>query len=101
MTRKSRQNIELSPECDAALGRITALAHQLAAMLTGDSPEPETGLADTPRSQAMAMGMVCFLMRADPEDIRAALFAENSLGELPFRPFPAGHTRQAPLAEML
>ena len=56
MTRKSRQNIEFSPECDAALGRITALAHQLSAMLTGDALSPETGLTDTPRSQAMAMG---------------------------------------------
>lgn len=39
-------------------------------------------------------------MRADPEDIRAALFGNKSLGELPFRPFPSGHTRQAPLPEM-
>jgi hypothetical protein len=92
MTRKTRQDIEFSPECDAALDRLVALAHQLSAMLTG--------LTDTPPSQALAMGMICFLMRADPEDIRAALFVEKSLSELPFRPFPAGHTRQAPLAEM-
>src|SRR5918994_2808679 len=94
MTRKTKPEIEFSPECQAALDRLVALAHQLAAMLTGDSPS-ETGLTDTPPSQALAMGMICFLMRADPEDIRAALFAEKSLGELPFRPFPAGHTRQA------
>ena len=99
MTRKTRPEIEFSPECQVALDRLVALAHQLAAMLTGDSPS-ETGLTDTPPSQALAMGMICFLMRADPEDIRAALFAEKSPGELPFRPFPAGHTRQAPLAEM-
>jgi hypothetical protein len=76
MTRKTRPEIEFSPECQAALDRLVALAHQLAAMLPGDSLSPETGLTDTPPSQALAMGMICFLMRADPEDIRAALFAK-------------------------
>jgi hypothetical protein len=99
MARKTKPEIDFSPECQAAMDRLVALAHQLAAMLTGDSLS-ETGLTDTPPSQALAMGMVCFLMRADPEDIRVALFAEKSLGERLFRPFPAGHTRQAPLAEI-
>jgi hypothetical protein len=99
MTRRTKPEIEFSPECDAALERLTALAHKLSAMLTGDSLS-ESGLTLTPRSQALAMGMMYFLMRAGLEDLRAAFFAEGSLNQLSFRPFPAGYTREAPLAEM-
>ncbi|MCV3243871.1 hypothetical protein ABID19_006572 [Mesorhizobium robiniae] len=34
------------------------------------------------------------------DDLRAVLFAEKSLGELPFRPFLLGDTRPEPLAEL-
>jgi hypothetical protein len=100
MARSKKPEIEFSPECGKAYARLVALAHQLAAMLSGDPLAADTGLADTPRSQALAMGMVHFLLRADPEDIRAAFFAEKSLNQLEFRPFPAGYTRQAPLAAL-
>src|SRR5262245_34232979 len=36
MARKKKTEIEYSPECEEALERLTGLAHQLAAMLTGD-----------------------------------------------------------------
>jgi len=101
MGRKKRTEIEYSAECQEALERLTALAHYLAAMLTGDPLSEETGLTATPRSQALAMGMMYFLIRLDPKDLYATFFAEKSLNQLPFTPFPAGYTKQAPLAALL
>lgn len=101
MSRTKKSEIEFSPECDEAWGRLVKLTHQLSAMLTGDTLSPDTGQPTTSRSMALAMGMVYFLIRADPEDFRAAFFSEKSLAQLPFKPFPAGYTKLAPLAPFL
>ena len=44
------------------------------------------GKAQTPRSVALTMGMLYFLLRTDAEDLRALFFAEKSLNQIPFTP---------------
>jgi hypothetical protein len=102
MTRKKEPEIEISPECEEAYDRLVVQAEGLAAMLFGEPVSPDTGLACNAHSQALAMGMICFMLRADPNDIEAALFAERSLGQFarkPFEPPPAG--QEGPLAKYL
>lgn len=91
-----RKDIEFSTECTDAFARLTALAHQLAAVLTGDALPPD-GIAETPRSAALAMGMLVFLLRTDPNDLEALFFADGSLNQLPFRPGAPGMMRDPPL----
>ncbi|WP_353641922.1 hypothetical protein [Mesorhizobium sp. WSM2239] len=100
MTRKSRQDIEFSPECGAAYERLIVLAHRLSALLTGDALSPD-GLTDTPRSQALAMSMIFFLLRAGPDDLHAMFFAEGSFNQLRFKPLPADFTCPPVLADVL
>jgi hypothetical protein len=97
---RARNDKRLSPECMAAFERLTKLAHALAATLTGDAPAPD-GTADTPRTQALAMAMIFFLLRADPDDIEAALFAKGSLEKIPFGPGLPAPMRHPPLAALL
>lgn len=90
------RNIEFSTECTDAFASLTALAHQLAAVLTGDALSPD-GIAETPRSSALTMGMLFFLLRADPNDLEALIFADGSLNQLPFKPGAPGVMREPPL----
>ena len=102
MTRKKEPEIEISPECEEAYDRLVVQAEGLAAMLLGEPVSPDTGLACNARSQVLAMAMICFMLRADPNDIKTAFFAEKSLGQFsrkPFRPLPAG--QEGPLAKYL
>ena len=102
MTRKKEPEIDISPECEEAYERLVEQAESLAAMLLGEPFSRHTGLAYKVRSQALAMGMICFMLRADPNDIKAAFFAEKSLGQFarkPFRTLPAG--QEGPLAKYL
>ncbi len=102
MARTNKQSdIDLSPECMAAWDRLSMLAHQLSAVLTGDELSPETGQAATPRSAALAMGMLTFLLRTDPADLEALFFADGSLAQIPFRAGPPEPMRQPPLAPLL
>lgn len=97
MTRKKPAgDIEIGPECAEAYQRLVAFAHDLAAMLTGD-PRP----ADTPRSRALAMGMLLFLIRADPNDIHAAFYGEKSFGQFAYEPTPDGYAMDPVFAPLL
>ena len=95
-----KPDIDFSDESMAAWDRFVTLAHQLASVLTGDALSPE-GKTETPRSAALAMGMLTFLLRADPADLHALFFAEKSLNQVPFRPGPPESMRHAPLAFMV
>lgn len=97
---RARKDTKLSPECMAACERLAALAHQFAGVLTGDAAAPD-GHAETPRAQALAMAMLGFLLRADPDDIEAALFAEGSLQKIPYVPGLPATLRHPPLAGLL
>ena len=57
---KKRTDIDFSPECMEAFDRLATLAHRLSAVLTGDELSSETGKTQTPRSQALTMGMLVF-----------------------------------------
>ena len=85
---KKRTDIDFSPECMEAFDRLATLAHRLSAVLTGDELSSETGKTQTPRSQALTMGMLAFLLRTDPDDLKALFFAEGSLNQIPFTPTP-------------
>jgi hypothetical protein len=98
---KKKSGIDFSPECMEAFDRLGALAHQLAAVLTGDELSPETGKTQTPRSQALTMGMLAFLLRTDPDDLKALFFSEKSLNQIPFRAGPPEPVRHPPLAKMV
>ena len=100
MARKTKPEIEFSPECGEALESLFTLAHRLAALLTGDSLS-ETGETTTLRSHALAMGMILFLMRAGPENLHALFFAERSFNQLEFKPLPADFTCKPILADIL
>jgi hypothetical protein len=101
MTRKKTAEIELSPECAEAYERLVDLASRLAAMLTGDPACPDTGIADSARSHALAMGMVYFLLRCDPRDIEAVFSGEGSLAQFDWKPYPAGFTMEPLFARLL
>ena len=101
MTRKKDTEIEFSTECGEAFDRLVALADQLAAMLTGDPLSDGAGRAATRRAKALAMGMVYFLLRADPRDLHATFFAKGSFAQCAFKPFPVGYTKEEPLAALL
>ena len=102
MARTSKQpEIDFNPECMEAFDRLVTLAHQLSAVLAGDELSPETGKAETPRSAALAMGMLAFLLRTDPADLHALFFSEGSLNQIRFTPTPPAPMRQAPLAALL
>ncbi|HEY6632074.1 MAG TPA: hypothetical protein VIZ90_11530 [Rhizobiaceae bacterium] len=102
MARNAKKSdIDLSPESMEACERLIALAHQLSAVLTGDALSPETGQVETPRSAALVMGMLAFLLRADPDDLHAMFFAEKSLNQFPYRAGPVQPMRHPPLAAML
>lgn len=100
MARRKQPDIEFSPECKAAWDRLTMLAHQLACRLTGDPLSPD-GKAQTPRTAALVMGMVAFLLRAGPNDLEALFFAEGSLKQATFKPGLPPAMRNPPLADML
>ncbi len=96
MTRKKpTDDIDIGPECAEAYERLVDFAHDLAGMLTGDP-----GFAQTPRSQALAMGMMLFLLRADPKDIHAAFYGEKSLGRF-YKPTPDDYTMDPIFAPLL
>jgi hypothetical protein len=80
MTRKKTE-IEFSTDCKEAYQRLLSFAERLSAMLTGDLASPETGVPYTARANALTMSMMLFLLRADPGDIHALLFAEGSLAQ--------------------
>ena len=102
MARNKKQaDIDFSPECMEAFGRLVTLAHELSAVLTGDKLSSETGKTQTPRSQALTMGMLGFLLRTDPEDLKALFFSEGSLSQIPFKATPPKPMRHAPLAALL
>ena len=101
MPRITKPAIDFSDECMEAFDRLVALAHRLSATLTGDALSPETGECATPRSAAMTMAMVYFLIRADRDDLKTLFFSENSLDRIPFSPFAAPQMRHAPLARLL
>lgn len=102
MTRKKEPEIDISLECEEAYDRLVALADQLAAMLTGDPLSDKTGQVTTPRAHALVMGMIYFMLRADPRDLHTVFFTERSLAQFergPLKPLPEGH--EAPLAKFL
>ncbi len=104
MTRKKEPEIDISPECEEAYERLVEQAEELAAMLLGEPFSRETGLAYRVRSQALAMGMICFMLRADRDDLQAVFFAERSLGQFagkPRKPLPADGAHEGPLAKFL
>jgi hypothetical protein len=70
-------------------------------VLTGDPLSPETGKTETPRSQALTMGMLTFLLRTDPDDLKALFFAEGSLNQIPFTPAEPQPMRHPPLAALV
>ena len=100
MGRNKKSDIDFSPECMEAFDRLVTLAHQVSAMLTGDALSPE-GKAQTPRSVALTMGMLYFLLRTDAEDLRALFFSEKSLNQIPFTPTRPEMMRRPPLAGMV
>jgi hypothetical protein len=101
MARNRKQtDIDFSDESMEAYGRLAALAHQTASALTGDRLQPD-GTAATPRSVALAMGMLTFLLRTDPNDLEALFFAEGSLNQVPFSAGPPLAMRKPPLAFMV
>lgn len=100
MTRKTKLEIEFNPECKAAYERLLALAHRLSALLTGDALSAD-GTTDTPRSQALAMSMILFLLRAGPDNLHAMFFAEGSFNQLTHKPLPPDFTCHPLLADML
>jgi hypothetical protein len=85
--KKPADDIEIGPECAEAYERLVEFAHDLAAMLTGDPTA-----ANTPRSHALAMGMILFLIRADPQDIHAVFYGEKSFGQFNWKPTPDDYT---------
>ena len=101
MARNKKSDIDFSPECMDAFDRLVTLAHQLSAVLTGDALSPETGKTQTPRSQALTMGMLAFLLRTGPDDLKALFFSEGSLSQIPFAPAEPQTMRHPPLAHML
>jgi len=98
---RRQSEIDFSPECMEAFDRLVTLAHQLSSVLTGDELSPDTGKTDTQRSAALAMGMLTFLLRTDPGDLKALFFQENSLNQIPFTPTPPQPMREPPLAALL
>ena len=95
-----RPDIDFSPECMEAFNPLETLAHQLAAVLTGDELSPE-GKTQTPRSAAMTMAMLYFLLRTDPDDLHALFFSEKSLNQVPFTPGVPAPMRHPPLAALV
>lgn len=99
MARRKKRDIDFSNEFKATWDRVEALAHQLASALTGDPLSPE-GKVATPRSAALMMGMIAFLLRIGPGDLEALFFADGSLKDATFKPgVPA--MRDPPLAALL
>ncbi len=101
MTRKKPAEIDISPECEEAYERLVTLADHLSAMLTGDPASPETGIAYSARSHALATGMIYFLLRCDPSDIQTVFFGEGSLAQFNYKPYPAGFTMEPLFANAL
>ncbi len=97
---KKQADIDFSPESMAAYDRLVSLAHQLSAVLTGD-PLSADGKAETPRSAALTMGMLYFLLCTDPNDLKALFFAQGSLNQIPFTPGLPPAMRKPPLAALL
>ena len=89
MPRIRKPDIEFSEESMEAYDRLVGLAHDLSSMLTGDPLSPETGECQTSRSRAMTMGMVYFLLRANPDDLYATFFSEKSMNQITRSPTPA------------
>ncbi len=81
--KTTETEIEIGPECADAYQRLVEFANELSADLTGDPMA-----FDTPRSAALAMGMILFLIRADPRDLHAAFFGEKSFAQFNWKPMP-------------
>lgn len=101
MTRKKPAEIDISPECEEAYERLVTLADHLSAMLTGDPASPDTGIAYSARSHALAAGMIYFLLRCDPSNIQALFFAKRSLAQFDYTPYPDGFTMDPLFARAL
>lgn len=89
-----------SPEADAALLRLTRLAHAIGALLAGDPESGESLEPASPLAAALAMGMIYFVVRLDPADVRALHVGPGSLGELPRAPLPPVRRGRSPLARL-
>ena len=100
MARKKKPDIELSPEAAAAYDRVVGLAQQLAAMLLGEELSA-AGEVQTPHAAAIAMGMFFFLLRIGPDDLHALFFAEGSLNQCEFKPYPPGYKIKPILADLM
>jgi hypothetical protein len=77
MTRKNKPEVSVDPECDAALFRVTALAHYLAAELVGEQ-RSELGAVESQRATALVVSMLFFLLLIDRKDLHALFFADGA-----------------------
>lgn len=87
MARKKRQDFTPDPECEAAFGRVVDTAHLCAATLFGEPRVDDPAKDASLRALLMAMGMVYFLLRIAPDDLRA-LLSQGGFGALDWKPFP-------------
>ena len=96
MARNRRATIDqtFDPECEAALDRVTRLAHRCAATLFREKLS-SAGEVRTPHAWAMAMGMLYFLLRIGPADLHAIFLSDRSIGQFEFKPFPPDQPPQA------
>ncbi|MGN6470203.1 MAG: hypothetical protein ACTHLC_11525 [Rhizobiaceae bacterium] len=86
MARRGKRILEMSPEADQVLQRITALAHRLGAGLAGEALSAE-GRVDTEGAAALVAAMFLFLLSISPDDLHALFFADGSMAQFAFRPW--------------
>jgi len=98
---RKKSDIDINNECQEAYARLVTLAHQIASTLTGDPISPETGQTQTARSLALAVGMLYFLLRIEPDDMKAVFFGERSLAQFPFKSGTPEEMRDPPFQHMV
>jgi hypothetical protein len=102
MARKTMPEFTPDPEYEAAYCRAIDTADICAATLFGEKLVEDPARQASPRALMMAMGMIYFLLRLDPADLRA-LGAQDGFGDLCWKPFPPDYVvrRNGPFADLL
>ena len=102
MTRKMKStDWSPNPDCEAAYGRILAIAHICAASLLGQKLTQDPARDASPMALLHAMGMMYFLCRIDPKDLAAISTGPGSFADFAYKPFPPNFRPNKPMFDVL